>query len=142
MHRASTFNVHYERVILLWQHYAFALCCHSNATRAPIANLPNSAQLGASPTTPPSYVRVCAIVWACDRGQTDKHTHRHADARDHNTFRVVCAYAKCNPVPLPHLEGYQRFKTWTLISVTGVTSGGPLTNYYHLLTLTLQTSTV
>jgi len=26
----------------------FALCCHSNATRVPIANLPNSAQLGGS----------------------------------------------------------------------------------------------
>ena len=26
----------------------FALCCHSNATRAPIANPPNSAQLGVS----------------------------------------------------------------------------------------------
>ena len=24
-----------------------ALCCHSNETRAPVANLPNSAQLGA-----------------------------------------------------------------------------------------------
>ena len=27
----------------------FALCCHSNATRAPIANPPNSAQLGGIP---------------------------------------------------------------------------------------------
>jgi len=35
----------------------------------------------------PSYIRVRAIVWACDRGQTNRHTHRHA--RDHNTFRVV-----------------------------------------------------
>jgi len=26
----------------------FPLCCHSNATRAPIANPPNSAQLGGS----------------------------------------------------------------------------------------------
>jgi len=42
--------------------FAFALCCHSNATRAPIANPPNSAQLGASPTAPPSYIRVRAIV--------------------------------------------------------------------------------
>ena len=61
-----------------------------NATRAPIANPPNYAQLGgghASPSTRPSYARVRAIVWACGRGQTDRHTH--ADARDHNTFRVV-----------------------------------------------------
>ena len=35
-----------------------ALCCHSNATGAPIANQPNSAQLGAASTTPPSYIRI------------------------------------------------------------------------------------
>ena len=40
---------------------------------------------GPSPTTPPSYIRVSAIVYACGRGRTDRHT----DARDHNTFRVV-----------------------------------------------------
>ena len=57
---------------------------HSNATRAPIANPPNSAQLGAASTTPPSYIRVRAVVWAYGRGQT-----RHTDARDHNTFCVV-----------------------------------------------------
>ena len=33
---------------------------------------------GASSTTPPSYIRVRAIVWACVRGQTDRHTHRRA----------------------------------------------------------------
>jgi len=52
----------------------FVLCCHSNATRAPIANPPNSAQLGGSLTTPPSYIRVRAVVWAYGRGQT----HRRA----------------------------------------------------------------
>jgi len=57
---------------------AIKLCCHSNAPRAPIANLPTSAQLGATPTIPSSYIRIRAVVWACDRGQTD----RHADARD------------------------------------------------------------
>jgi len=63
----------------------FELCCHSNATRAPIANPPNSAQLGGIPSTLPSYIRFRAIVWACGCGQTDTHT----DACDHNTFRVV-----------------------------------------------------
>jgi len=43
-------------------HFAFALCCHSNATRVRIANPPNRAQLGGSPTTTPSYFRVRAIV--------------------------------------------------------------------------------
>jgi len=57
----------------------------SNETHAPIANPPNSAQLGAVPTTPPSYIRVGAVVWMCGRGHTDRHT----DAGDNNTFRVV-----------------------------------------------------
>ena len=40
---------------------------------------------------PPSYIRVRAVVWAYGREQTDTqtHTHRHTDARDHNTFCVV-----------------------------------------------------
>jgi len=42
-HRASTST--------RW-HFAFALCCHGNETRAPIANPPNSAQLGGTPTIP------------------------------------------------------------------------------------------
>ena len=33
-------------------------CCHSNATHAPIANPPNSAQLGGIPYHSPSYIRV------------------------------------------------------------------------------------
>jgi len=47
----------------------------------------------ASPTTPPSYILVRAIVWACGRGQTDTHTDKHTDARDHNAFLVV--YDSC-----------------------------------------------
>jgi len=76
----------------------FALCCHSNATRAPIANPSNSAQLGGS-----LYHAVklhqgpCSSVgvWPRTDRQTDTHTHthththRHTDARDHNTFCVV-----------------------------------------------------
>ena len=65
MHTASTST--------RW-HFAFALCCHSNKTRAPIANPPNSAQLGSTPTIPPSYIRVHAVVWARGYGQT----HRRA----------------------------------------------------------------
>ena len=39
--------------------------------------------LGASPNTPPSYIRVRAIVWECGRGQTDIHTHTHTnDSRE------------------------------------------------------------
>ena len=58
----------------------FALCCHSNATGAPTANPPNSAQLGAASTTP-SYIRVRAVVWAYGRGHTHTHTHTHTHRR-------------------------------------------------------------
>jgi len=62
-HRASTST--------RW-HFAFGLCCHSNATRAPIANPPSRAQLGSTPYHFPklSALRVRAVVWACGRGQT------------------------------------------------------------------------
>jgi len=63
----------------------FALCCHSNATRARIANPPNSAQLGDSLYHAPKLqLGQCSTVGV--RPWTDRHT----DARDHNTFCVVC----------------------------------------------------
>ena len=64
----------------------FALCCHSNATRAPIANPPNSAQLeGSLYHAPKLHAGPCSSVGVWP--QTD--THTHTDARDHNTFCVV-----------------------------------------------------
>jgi len=82
--------------------YAFAVykdittrvrCC-SNETRAPIANPPNSAQVGSTPTIPPSYIRVLAVVWVCGEGQkthtqTHRQTHTHTDGHEHYTFLVV-----------------------------------------------------
>jgi len=71
------------------------LRCHSNATCAPIAYPPNSAQLGASPTILPSYIRVHAIVSAYGRGQTDTQT----DTQTHMTtihFVLSTTHAKCN----------------------------------------------
>ena len=57
---------------------------------------------GASPTTPPSYIWVRAILWAWGCGQIDTqtHTYRHTEERDHNTFRMVgyTTHAKCNNV--------------------------------------------
>jgi len=64
-------------------HFAFVLCCHSNETRAPITNLPNGAQLGGTPTIAPSYIRVCAVVWACGNGQTDTQRHTQAEIQTH-----------------------------------------------------------
>jgi len=71
-----------ERVQALADISRSALCCHSNETRAPIANPPNSAQSESTPIPfPPSYIRVRAVVWECGEGQTD--THRQTDGRDH-----------------------------------------------------------
>ena len=66
-------------------------------TRAPIANPPNSAQLGGTPYHSSSYIRVRVVVWECGEGQTDtqtdtqtdRQTDTHTDARDHYTFGVV-----------------------------------------------------
>jgi len=62
----------------------FALCCHSNATCAPIANPPNSAQLGGIPYHYPKlHPGPCSNVGM--RPRTDRHT----DVGDRNTFCVV-----------------------------------------------------
>jgi len=51
------------------------LCCHSNATRAPIANLPNSAQLGA----PLPFRQVTSgSVHLRAHAAADRQTHRRA----------------------------------------------------------------
>jgi len=34
---------------------------------------------GAPPTTPASYMLVRAVVWACGRGQTNRHTDTQTD---------------------------------------------------------------
>jgi len=70
-----------ERVQALADISRSALCCHSNETRAPIANPPNSAQLDGTPTIPASYIRIRAVVWACGHGQTHTHTDRQADTQ-------------------------------------------------------------
>jgi len=74
---------------------AFPLFCHSNATRAPIANPPNSAQLWGSPYHSPSYIRVRAIVWACGRGQTNRHTDTQTRVTTIH-FSWSTTHAKCN----------------------------------------------
>ena len=64
---------------------------HSNETLAPIANLPNSAQLKGTPTIPPRYIQVHAGVWECGEGQTDTQT---AVTSIH--FASATPHAKCN----------------------------------------------
>jgi len=48
------------------------VCCHSNQTRTPIANLPNNAQLYGISYHSPSYIH--AVVCNCGKGQTDTQT--------------------------------------------------------------------
>jgi len=57
----------------------FALSCHSNATRAPIANPPNSAQLGDTLYhSRKLHPGPCNSVgmWPWTETQTDTQTHR------------------------------------------------------------------
>jgi len=61
---------------------------HSNATRAPIANPPNSAQLGGTRTIPPCYIRVRALSVGM-QPWTDRQTDTHTDVRDHYIFCIV-----------------------------------------------------
>jgi len=68
-------------------HFAFSLCCHSNATRAAIANPPNSVQLTASLPLPQVTPGPCSSVSMLPR--IDRQTYTQTDARDHYTFRVV-----------------------------------------------------
>jgi len=75
-HRASTSNRWY---------FAFGLCCHSNETRAPIANPPNSAQLEGTRYRSPKLHPVRTVVWEWCEQQTDT----QADARDQYAFRFV-----------------------------------------------------
>jgi len=65
------------------------VCCHSNETRAPIANPSNSTQLFTS------YIRVRAVVWECGKGHTDRHTHTDTQKAVANThFASTMPHAK------------------------------------------------
>ena len=72
----------------------FALCCHSNATGAPIANPPNSAQLGGSLYNAPKlHPGLCSSVGVWPR------TDRQTDTQTHVTtihFALSTSHAKCN----------------------------------------------
>jgi len=68
-----------ERVQALADISRSALYCHSNETRAPIANPPNGAQLEGTPYhSPKLHPGPWSSVWECSEGQTDRHT----DGRD------------------------------------------------------------
>jgi len=79
----GSFGLNYSSLNTRW-HFAFALCCHSNETRSPIANSPNSAQLGGTPYHSPKL-----DPGPCSSVGMRRGTDRHTDMRDYYTFRVV-----------------------------------------------------
>jgi len=68
------------------------LCSRSNETCAPIAKLPNSAQLEGTPIIPPNYIQVRAEVCECSEGQTDTQT---AMANIHFASECILATTVC-----------------------------------------------
>ena len=60
-HACTNWTMHTASIGSRW-HFAFALCCHSNETRALIGNPPNSTQLDGTPTIPSSYIWVLTAV--------------------------------------------------------------------------------
>jgi len=86
-----------QRVQALTDISRSALCCHSNITRAPIANPPNSAQLDNtyhSPMLHPDNPGQCSSVGM--RRGTDRQidTDTHTNGRDKYTFYL--GYTSCD----------------------------------------------
>ena len=80
------------------------VCCHSNTTRAPIANPPNSAQLGGSLCHAPKlHPDPCSIAGV--RPRTDRQAPRQTDTQTDTQTRVTTihfasstTHAKCNKI--------------------------------------------
>ena len=86
-------------------HFAFGLYCHSNATRAPIANPPNSAQLeGTAYHSLKLHSGPCSSVGM--RPRTDR--HRHTDGRDQYTSRLLIFSGSDEHLPA-HLQHFRDF---------------------------------
>jgi len=95
-----------ERVEALADISRSALCCHSNETRAPIADSPNSAQLEGTPAILPTYIWVRTVVWECGEGQTDTQT-----AVSNIYFASATPHAKCNNVTKTEVHLKHRYNT-------------------------------
>jgi len=80
-----------ERVQALADVSCSALCCHSNETRAPIANPPNSAQLRAPVPFLQDTSGFSSSVGM--RRGTERHTHTHVT---NINFASATPHAKCN----------------------------------------------
>jgi len=83
-----------ERVQALADISRLALCCHSNKTHAPTANLPNSAQLEGTPYHSPNL-----HTGPCSSVGMRQWTHRQADTQTAVTnihFASATPHVKCN----------------------------------------------
>jgi len=110
-------------------HFALAPCCHSNETRAPIANPPNSAQLGGTPYHSPKL----QVVSACD-GHTDRQTHTVRGAWP----IYILTHAKCNEPSLPLVLLRNRFNKIPTISPKWTTTTTTTTQIPMYLVLSSQ----
>jgi len=68
---------------------ALCSCCHSNETRASIANPLNTAQLEGTPKLHPGSCNGVGMQRGTDR-HTDTHTHAHADSRGQYISPRLC----------------------------------------------------
>jgi len=87
-----------RRAFALCRHIAgwTQACCHSNATRAPIANSPNSAQPGGSLYhTPKLHPGPCSSVGVRTRTGRQTHTQRQTRVTTIH-FASSTTHAKCN----------------------------------------------
>ena len=95
------------------------LCCHSNETRAPIANLHNSAQLEG---TPYHYFKLhkgpyssVGMQW----GTKDKQTY--TDGRDQHTYIVLAMpHAKCKQLGVYEMQWAQCHPRWLPVQLKEV----------------------
>jgi len=70
-------------------------CCHSNVTRAPIANPPNSAQLAGIPYSIKLHPGLCNSVGM--QAWTDRHTETHTHVTTIH-FASSTTHAKCTVI--------------------------------------------
>jgi len=85
--------MHVQCIRLYKLTYVYVVNCHSNETRAPIANPPYSAQVTSG-----------SLQWFGNTAR-DRQTHGHTDGRGHYTFRLRYAHAKCNNERLDSGDG-------------------------------------
>ena len=102
-----------------------ALCCHSNETRAPLVNPPDSAQLEAIPLPFPNlHPGPCSSVGMQRR--TDRHTQT-AVTKIH--FALATSHAKCSKTKYYGLKLYTICRCYTKQKLRSRTNDTKLSAY-------------